>query len=209
MGILQKYDLFIFDWDNTLTTSPFLNMLVDIVKYGSKLRYAKSHEDEFKVDEDALRMDQRVESTIGLRPLIELYELVLRPRLKNDSLQVLKFLKDHRKKVAVFSDAKGYRLAIETKRFGAIKYLDMALAAESIKHYKPDPTGLLMISRRLKIPKKRAIYIGDMATDALTAKFAGIDSCIIPSGIDTPERIRDAKPNYSFTSIAEFINSRR
>lgn len=135
------------------------------------------------------------------------YSIFFRPRLKGDAIQLLEFLKRKHKKIAVFSDSKTYRIMKEMRELGVLKYFDCVITAESIDRYKPNPTGLLLLLDRFKTPKNKSIYIGDMASDVLTAKFAGMNSCAVSDGIDTHELLLDAKPTYAFRTLHGFLKT--
>ncbi len=125
--------------------------------------------------------------------LYDCYTYFFRPGLKKDALELLKYLKRRRKKVAVFSDAKKYRLYTETRKSGATEYIDLELSSEAIRYYKPHPAGLLLIMDRFKVSRKRTLYVGDAASDILTAQFAGVDGCGIADGIETYEGLKAAR----------------
>jgi FMN phosphatase YigB (HAD superfamily) len=209
MSLLEKYDLFIFDWDNTLSSSTAPVNAIHLLKKDCALMYAKSHADRY-LRRVNVRNIRYVENEHGVySALYDCYTYFFRPGLKKDAIKVLKYLKGKRKKVAVFSDAKKYRLYTETRKSGATEYIDFELSSEAIKYYKPNPAGLLLILDKFKVSKKRALYLGDMASDVLTAQFAGIDCCGVADGLETYEGLRAAKANYVFRNLDAVLDAMR
>ena len=207
MGILSKYDLFIFDWDHTLTTSTRLVTLLRILDSWRSVGRAKGIRREYAPG-NAIKEVKISEDVSKLYAILDnLYTYVSRPKLKDNTVPLLSYLKQRRKKVAIFSDSKTYRLMKETRLLGIMKHVDYALSAEAIGFYKPNPTGLLLIADKFGTKRAKALYVGDMATDILTAKFAGVGSCAVSNGVDSRERLRDAKPDYLFGNLREFMRA--
>ncbi len=200
MALSKDYDLFIFDWDGTLSTSTILVRLSSFLKKRYNRGYVMQHKEYYSSGyKTTMSRDEAMLKHYAI--LYDLYSLFSRPRLKGGSIEVLKALKKKHKKVAVFSDSKRYRLLKEMKNLGIIDYVDFALSAASIGAYKPNPSGLLLIMERMRTGKGKSIYIGDMATDVFTAKFAGISSCAVTDGLNPYDVVKEAKPDYIFGSI--------
>lgn len=201
MQILSKYDLFIFDWDHTLTTSTWFIALLSVAIRRRRGRIGERRR-EVHMPDRAIRNIKIDESFSRFYATFDdIYSFAFRPKLKPGAAPLLESLKKKRKKVAVFSDSKTYRLLKETSSLGMLRYVDFALSAESIGYYKPDPTGLLILVDRFGVAKKRCLYIGDMAVDMLTARLAGVDSCGVADGIDSYDALKRANPKYLFTKI--------
>lgn len=207
MQILSKYDLFIFDWDHTLTTSTVIVTSLYIINRFRKRARANEFKNRkiTKNEVQRIKVDEEVNRIYSF--FDDLYSMFFRPRLKKDAMLLLEFLKKNNKKVAIFSDSKTYRLMKEMRELGVVKYIDLAISAESINGYKPNPTGVLLLLDRLKTEKKKTVYIGDMVTDILTAKFSGVDSCAVSDGIDTHPILKETGPTYEFRSLSEFFKA--
>ncbi len=207
MQILSKYDLFIFDWDHTLSTSTVVITILYMLTRRRKRARARQYEkgDIPKGDVRNIKVDTEVSRLYSF--FDDLYSLLFRAKMKKDALLLLEFLKKNNKKVAVFSDSKTYRLMKEMRELGAFKYVDFALSAESICCYKPNPTGVLLLLDRFKVRKEKSLYVGDMATDVLTAKLAGVDSCAVSDGIDSHSALKEAKPTYEFETLSAFFRT--
>jgi HAD superfamily hydrolase (TIGR01549 family) len=207
MSLLERYDLFIFDWDNTLSSSTAPVNAIHILKKDFDLMYAKSHPEKYtkKAKIGNVRLTEEEHSVYSV--LYDCYTYFFRPGLKKDALKVLKYVKGRGKRVVILSDAKKYRLYTETRKSGVIPYIDLALSAESIRYYKPNPAGLLLLMDRFRADKKRTLYIGDMASDMLTAQFAGIDGCGVADGLDTYEGLKASNAKYVFRDLDELMKA--
>lgn len=209
MQLLDRYDLFIFDWDNTLSSSTAPIRAMQLVKKDVLLWYARTHSEKYR-KELTLKMDDMLNKAAEnnfYAKLYDTYSRFFRPGLKSGALDVLRLLKRNGKKVAIFSDARTYRLFSETRGLGVLRYADLALAAESIHYYKPNPAGLLLIMDRFKVSKAKTVYIGDMASDILTAKFAGVDSCGVADGLDPYDGLKSAGASHMFRNMSGLLST--
>jgi len=204
MSILSKYDLFIFDWDGTLCSSPVLSDVLHFFVKEFRIR-TWGGAAKFGIDIDAAEKAAERKSKI-FAELYEVYDLFFKAKPMPNAVRLLGFLK-RKKKTAIFSDGMKYRLLKETRNFGLSKYMDFILSASSIDRYKPNPTGLFLIARKLNVSRKRCIYIGDMNIDVRTAKFAGMDSCAIASGLDSYATLKEERPTYIFRSLRAFLDA--
>jgi HAD superfamily hydrolase (TIGR01549 family) len=209
MSILEKYGLFIFDWDNTLSSSTAPVNAMQFLKKDFSLMYAKAHPEKYTKEAKIGNIQLMEDEHSFYSALYDCYTYFFRPGMKKDALKVLKYLKGKKKKVAVFSDAKKYRLYTETRKSGATEYIDLELSSEAIKYYKPHPAGLLLIIDRFRVGRKKTLYIGDAASDILTAHFAGVDACGIADGIETYEGLKAAKAKYVFKNLDAFMEALR
>lgn len=207
MRLLSKYDLFIFDWDHTLTTSTLLITMLYLLGRRQKRKHAEELR-RMRPDDFSARNIELRENVSRLYSLFDdLYSLVFRPKLKPGSIEMIEFLKKNGKKVAIFSDSKTYRLFKEMRALGIAGKVDSALSAESVGFYKPDPTGLLLLLDRFKTSKEKSVYVGDMANDVLTAKLAGVDSCVVADGIDSAATLEKEGPNYSYARLGSLLHA--
>ena len=56
-----------------------------------------------------------------------------------------------------------------------------------------------------RTPKKYCLYVGDMASDIISAKLAGIDSCALLDGVDSAQTIDKVNPTFTFDSLCGFL----
>lgn len=207
MMMLDRYKLVIFDWDGTLSTS---TSIVRAARF-TKLRYSlqdieknvhlyKQHEVEDNIEVEEINRFYAL--------IFDLYSVFAKPKLKDGVIDMLKSLKKKGKKIAIFSDSNRYRLYSETRKLGVRKYADWVLSADSIKKFKPNPSGILAIIRRYNMKKKDCIYLGDMAADVYTARFAGIDACAIADGVDPYSLLKSVRPRYLKRNLNELLKGK-
>lgn len=61
---------------------------------------------------------------------------------------------------------------------------------------KPDPAGVLNILQRFALPKESVLYVGDTATDMLTAKNAGLTAAGVLWGFRGEEELRESGADF-------------
>jgi HAD superfamily hydrolase (TIGR01509 family) len=218
-ALLNDFELFIFDWDGTLSTSTSLVKLSRIFKFRYSLQdierkrsiYIKRGRVRLKDIEEKTLVPDGLGSVRHAKQfysiLYDLYSAFSKPRLRPKAAEILDLLARRRKKIALFSDSKMYRLLKETRELGVADKFNFILSGETAGAYKPDPTGILMIAERLGVRQSKCIYIGDMASDVMVARFAGFASCAVGGGVDGFEYIKKANPDFLFPNTARLFLS--
>ena len=107
---IKEYELFIFDWDGTVSTSTFIVRVSNLLK----LRYRKGHiakhkEEYMREAEENIKITEEANKIYSM--VYNLYSRLVTPRLKPGALDLLKRLKKNGKKIAIFSDSQSYRLS--------------------------------------------------------------------------------------------------
>ena len=198
----SDYELYIFDFDGTLSMPSLFVRLSRYFKQRYDIDFIKRHEDLFnkklELNDEELKIEreERFYSSI-----YNLYSFFFKPSIKDGSDDLLKTLKERKKKIALFSDGKEYRIRLELAKLRLEEYFDLVVAADSINIFKPNPTPLLLIAKKLRVPKEKSVYIGDMPVDVFTAKFAQIGSCAVADGLGSKEMLKKVKPDFLFDNI--------
>jgi phosphoglycolate phosphatase len=74
---------------------------------------------------------------------------------------------------------------------------DFILGREDVKHWKPNPAGLLKIKDNFNVKKEEIIFFGDKKKDLLTGKNSGIDAFWIDDLIKLVKKeIKNKKRHY-------------
>ncbi len=207
MRILNAYDVFIFDWDGTLVTSTPLVALDQLRKREDRLRLARRLRPVKQNAPLPRSMAMATETGRLYSVLGDAYCALFKPVLKDGSDSVLALLKRRSKKLAIFSDSRYYRLFKEVRQLRVAEHMDFVLSAQSIGYYKPNPIGLLAVASRFRVPRKRCLYVCDMASDVITARLAGMDACAIADGIDSSAALEREKPRYVFEDMRSFAEA--
>ncbi len=77
---------------------------------------------------------------------------------------------------------------------------DVIIGGDDVKQFKPDPHGLLLAIEQVRSQPGRTLYVGDNATDAETARRAGVPFVAVLSGVAS----RDEFNGYS---VLEFLEN--
>jgi HAD superfamily hydrolase (TIGR01509 family) len=203
---LRDYELFIFDFDGTLNMPSILVKLNGFFKKRYKIEYILSHKELFQKKKIEYSNEKHLEKEEAIyNAFYEIYSIIFKPQIKPGAQELLKELKHMKKKIALFSDGKEYRVRRELAMMGLEEYFDLILAADSIKIFKPNPAPLELIVSSFKIPKSKSIYIGDMAVDVMAAKFAGISSCSVMDGMGREKDIIKAGPDFIKKNLYDIL----
>lgn len=201
--MLNKYDAFVFDWDGTLNNLRFtvwlnerLKRTLGIWNKDSSIRDVniKAHDLKRKIEVDGIEYDLAM-------PLVDLLMFFSKPKLHNDTRELLEALKRHGKKIAIFSNARSSRLIRELTYAGIVDYFEVIVSGMDIKAMKPNPTGLKVIVKTLGTRPEKTLYIGDMTDDIIVAKLNGVKSCAVANGLDSRHTLKSMKPDYIFDNI--------
>lgn len=202
----KNFDAFIFDWDGTLSTSSLIVYLSHFFKKRYYPQYIISHSKEFSRP-TRLQMEEYEGEAKVADFIYGLYTSMFRPKLREGALQLLKELKSKGKKIALYSDGANRRVADELRDLGVERYFDVIVTAGAYKVYKPNPAGIGIAAKKLGVKKERCLYVGDMAIDVFTAKFAHVKVAAVGNGLDPKSRLIDAKPDYLFESTQALARS--
>ncbi len=217
MGMIDNYDIFIFDWDGTITKIRLLNKLNERINPFWKIKKEESKkkfEDldkkkEFRISKKDLESIEKfeVDEEKRYRILIDLIVFFAMPKPQDQIVKILKLLKKENKKIVVFSNGGRWRIVREAKKLNVSHYFDMIVSAQDSMLLKPNPYCINVILKKFKLKKKKAVYVGDMIDDVLASKFAEIDSCVISSGLDDYSLLKAEKPKYLFRNMEEFYKN--
>lgn len=201
---IRDYNLFIFDWDGTLSTSTAIVRISNLLK--GRYRHAsmmKHREEYMRRAAKNIKITEERDRIFAF--LYDIYSAMVMPKLKDGALDLLKALRKKGKKIAIFSDSESYRLMVEIRRLKVLEHVDFVLSASSIGYYKPDPTGIMLIADKYKMSKRRTVYVGDMPSDIMTAKFAGIPSCGLADGLAPYNMLKEAEPDHIFRNTQAML----
>ncbi len=62
---------------------------------------------------------------------------------------------------------------------------------------------LIEAIRRLELLASDVVYVGDMTVDIQTARGAGVQVWVLPTGSDTLQALQDAKPDRLLNDLSE------
>jgi HAD superfamily hydrolase (TIGR01549 family) len=213
-GLLAQFDVFIFDWDGTLTQMHFLRKLnqmlnpswlykkrktKQMMKSGdTELRNIVHTKRRYAVEMRAMEFKNRI-----LISMIEISLKFVKPHLQEYVKDVIRTLASSNKKIALLTDANAYRALRELSEEKLSNYFDVVVSGQEINALKPNPGGIDTVLYALNAHKnkEKAVYICDMVDDVLAAKNAGVRACAVANGVESYERLSRAKPWRLFRSM--------
>ncbi len=120
--------------------------------------------------------------------------------------ELLNFLKEKRMKYAISSSASIKNILIVLRKAKLKKYFKIIVAAEHVKHHKPNPEPLLKAAKLLKTKPTNSIYIGDSIFEMQASKGAGMIGIAILTGVYNSKELKKAGANYVFNNINGMAN---
>ena len=113
-------------------------------------------------------------------------------RVYDGIISMLNALKDEGIKTAILSnkDDKTAKLVAEALFDDGL--IDLCLGARKGKALKPDPSSVFEIIEEFGVEKEECLYIGDTATDIMTAKNADVFSIGVLWGFRSEKELSDA-----------------
>jgi 2-phosphoglycolate phosphatase len=86
------------------------------------------------------------------------------------------------------------------------EFFAAVLGPEDAGRPKPAPNILFVALARLQVRADEALYIGDMTVDIQTARAAGVTVWSVPTGSDTVDVLREAKPDRLLAHFSDLLD---
>jgi HAD superfamily hydrolase (TIGR01509 family) len=201
----------IFDLDGTLIDSNWVHL--------------QSWRGAFKVLGLELR-DQEVIDRLGLRTIdiagqllscygertkvelvelkTQLYENVWRREVKprQGALEMLEIAKARGVRSAVASSNDTDRILEIVKYFGMDTLFDAIIGIDEVEYGKPDPALVIAATKKLGLPPKESIYVGDSRYDVEAGRAAGAQTALVLQSVAAQSNLK-YEPDYRLTSLYE------
>ncbi len=206
---ISSFELYLFDWDGTLNSMgvvhrSYENLQRAIKKWNKDSKLKDIEKSKKKLKEKAIEEERK---NLLVAALFDVLLIFVRPKLHNDTIKLIQYLRDHGKKVAILSNGRGARLRKELKILGIEGMFDAVVSAKDIKAIKPDPYGIHYVARKLGCKTKDTLYIGDTSDDILTAFLAKVPSCAVANGFHSRRTLQSAQPDYIFSGLEEMLKA--
>ena len=102
--------------------------------------------------------------------------------------------------------ARGVKLAVVTNKEGRytatvldahqlMPLFDRVVSGDTLATKKPDPAGIQSCLAALKVPRHRALFVGDSSIDVATARNAGVAVWTLPYGYNMGQPIEACAPD--------------
>lgn len=210
------YEFILFDLDGTLTNPK--EGIINCVKYA--LRYFNIEETDEKkllkfigpplIDSfKELYSFTEDEAKLAIEKYRERFSVtgIFENSVINGAVELLSYLKDSHKKVALATSKPQVYATKITEKFGLSKYFDYQIGAEldGGRSYKDE-----VISHILEIDKtedlSKVVIIGDRKQDVLGAKKCGIASIGVKCGYAEENELEEAGADYIFENLEKTLD---
>ncbi|MFO7317778.1 MAG: pyrophosphatase PpaX [Bacilli bacterium] len=119
--------------------------------------------------------------------------------------ETLEQLKQEGHKLAIVSTKKKETIERGLKLMKAEHYFDFWIGLEDVSKVKPDPEPVLLALDRLKVPKEKALMIGDNYHDILAGKNAGVKTAGVAWSIKGEDYLRQFQPDYMLHHMSDLL----
>jgi 2-haloacid dehalogenase len=124
-----------------------------------------------------------------------------------DSVSVLKAIKEKGLSTAILSNGSREMLATVVESNGVKPYLDKVVTIEDVRLFKTAPQAYELLLKAFPVKKEEILFVSSNAWDALAAKWYGFDVFWV-NRLGHPFEEIGEKPNYegiSLTKVLEVI----
>jgi len=90
------------------------------------------------------------------------------------------------------------------RRYGLEKYLDALVTSREVEKRKPSPDAVIECARRLEIPLRQSLVVGDTESDVIAARRAGAIAVAVSTGQESLETLKSQHPELLFENLEAF-----
>ena len=119
--------------------------------------------------------------------------------------ELLSHLKTTGKKIALCSNKPRFCCEELLAHLGVWDKFDVVLGPEDVDRPKPAPDMLVEAMKRLRLVADSVLFIGDMSIDIQTARDAGVEVWVVPTGSETTSKLQYAMPDGILRVLYEAI----
>jgi 2-haloacid dehalogenase len=121
-----------------------------------------------------------------------------------DSLDVLKAIKQKRISTAILSNGSSEMLATVVESNGLKPYLDKVVTVEEVRLFKTAPQAYALLQEAFPFKKEEILFVSSNAWDALAAKWFGFDVFWV-NRLGHPFEEMGEQPNYEGNSLSKVL----
>jgi HAD superfamily hydrolase (TIGR01509 family) len=111
--------------------------------------------------------------------------------------------------LAILTNSNREEITQALQKFGILNYFKSILTLDEVKNPKPNPEGIRKAMSQMHYLPENTLYVGDSATDILTARAANVPAIAISNGLISRQNLMECKPNLIFdhiTELTQFFN---
>ena len=121
-----------------------------------------------------------------------------------DSLSVLKTIKNKGISTAILSNGSTEMLATVVESNGLTAYLDKVVTVEEVRLFKTAPQSYELLLKAFPVSREEVLFVSSNAWDALAAKWFGFDVFWV-NRLGHPFEEIGEKPNYEGSSLSKVL----
>lgn len=122
----------------------------------------------------------------------------------DDSLTVLKSIKESGLSTAILSNGSREMLATVVESNGLKPYLDKVVTVEDVRLFKTAPQAYELLLKAFPVKKEEILFVSSNAWDALAAKWFGFDVFWV-NRLGHPFEEIGERPNYEGVSLSQVL----
>jgi phosphoglycolate phosphatase len=130
-------------------------------------------------------------------------DALTRWQLYMDTTEVLSLLKQKNYRLGLISNVGNVALTAALRKLNIQRFMDVVVSRNEMSLIKPDPEGLLSAAQKLGLTPERIVFVGDSRNDVAAAHAAGMQSCYLVGGEDTPEKLNAFSPHSTITALGQ------
>jgi len=92
------------------------------------------------------------------------------------------------------------------ERFNLAGYFEFILSRNDVPYLKPSPKGLKLALKKLCIPARRALFVGDSTNDILAANQVPMPSCFLSCGESRVTGKDGCNASFQISSLSGLAN---
>ena len=121
-----------------------------------------------------------------------------------DSVRVLKAIKNKGISTAILSNGSREMLATVVESNGLTEYLDQVVTVEDVRLFKTAPQAYELLLKAFPVKKEEVLFVSSNAWDALAAKWFGFDVFWV-NRLGHPFEEIGEKPNHEGSSLSKVL----
>jgi HAD superfamily hydrolase (TIGR01509 family) len=127
-------------------------------------------------------------------------------RMMPGGREVLHKLEQKGYSTGIVSSGSRARIEREIEVFGLREVFQVVICGEDVVNKKPHPEGLVLAMERAKKNPNTCCYVGDCPQDVEMGRSAGMKTIGIRSRYPASRKLADARPDFCFRSLKQFMS---
>ncbi|MEK6570618.1 MAG: HAD-IA family hydrolase [Bacteroidota bacterium] len=210
ISAIKRLSCVVFDIDGTLTeTNELIFAAFNYVaeKYLGKRLTPEEITAMFGPTEEVAieRLIGKERHSIAMADFFEFYKSNFRSmaKLHPGMDDVLRFLKQKKLLLAVFTGKGSHSTEITLEQLGIRQYFDMVVTGHDVSEHKPSSEGIQKVLERYSLDPEEVLMIGDAVADVKAAREAGIFIAAVVWDSYAKEKVMKMETDYLFHDVKE------